>query len=91
MDEPFKPGQKMARVEWIAGAALGISILQGAYLVGFDVQRLAEIERRVRDIEGVQTARAGQIEQLLVTTTRVDANVSALTDRLNEMRLEQRK
>lgn len=71
---------RVTRAEWIAAAALVISILQGAYVAGIEVQRLNDHDRRLANMEEQQDRSAGKIEQLLVTVARIDANVSTLTD-----------
>ncbi len=89
MTEPTP--SKLSRAEWIAGAAFAISILQASYIAGVEVQRLNDQDRRITEIESVQTAREGKIEQLLIATTRIDANLAALTERANDWRGTRRR
>ena len=74
----------MTRAEWIAAAALIISLIQGAYVAGVEVQRLNDHDRRISAAETAQSGQAAKIEQLLITTARIDANVAALADRAKE-------
>lgn len=76
----------LTRAEWIAAAALAISIIQGAYVAGVEVQRLNDHDRRLSSIETAQGATQAKIEQLLITTARIDANVEALAERSKEQR-----
>ena len=70
----------LSRAEWISVAALIITGMQGAYLAGVVVQQIHDQDRRISAVETVQTSNASKIEQLLITTSRIDANVSSLTD-----------
>lgn len=81
---PTEETARVTRAEWIAAAALVISILQGAYVAGVEVQRLNDHDRRLVNMEEQQDRSDGKIKQLLVTVARIDANVSALTDRTRE-------
>lgn len=76
----------LTRAEWMAAASLILSTVTGAYLAGVEVQRLNDHDRRLSAVEAAQASSAGKIETLLITTSRIDANVSALTDQAKEER-----
>jgi basic membrane lipoprotein Med (substrate-binding protein (PBP1-ABC) superfamily) len=74
------------RAEWLGAAALALSFVQGAYIAGVEVQRLNDHDRRLASVESAQASSAGKIETLLITTSRIDANVSALAEQAKEQR-----
>lgn len=74
----YRQDQSFTKAEWMAAAALCLSFVQGAYIAGVEIQRLNDQDRRLASLEAAQAASAGKIEQLLITTTRIDANVTAL-------------
>lgn len=77
---------RLSRAEWIAATALALSVAQGCYVAGVETQRLNDHERRLSALKSSEVMSAGKIETLLVTTTRIDANVAAIADRENERR-----
>ncbi len=80
----------LTRAEWIAAGALIISTGTGLYTAGIEVQRLNDHDRRLAAVEASESTASGKIEQLLITTSRIDANVTTLTDQSKEQR-ERRK
>lgn len=78
--------QGLTRAEWIAAAALGLSLLQGTYIAGVEVQRLNDHDRRIGGLEVQQDGIVSKIEEIRVTNARIDANVAALTEQTRERR-----
>lgn len=78
--------QKLTRAEWMGAASLALSALTLAYMAGVQVQQISDLTRRATALEGTQTSNANKIEQLLITTSRIDANVSSLADQAGERR-----
>jgi hypothetical protein len=76
----------VTRAEWFAGAAFLISAASIIYSAGLQTQRINDHDRRLTAVEASQSTAAGKIETLLVTTSRIDANVSALADQAKEQR-----
>ncbi|WP_428331975.1 hypothetical protein [Novosphingobium sp.] len=77
---------RLNRAEWISAASFGLSVLLLAYVAGVDVQRLNDQDRRLSALESSETMSASKIESLLVTTMRIDTNVTALAEREREHR-----
>lgn len=78
--ETLQEAASLKRTEWLAYIALIVSLGGGIYIVGVDVQRLNDYDRRIAAMETYQGTSSGKIETLLVTTARIDANVASLTD-----------
>ena len=76
----------MTRAEWMAAAALVLSMVQGAYIAGVEVQRLNDHDRRLTNIETAQVTSSGKIEQILIAESRIEANIAALADQAKEKR-----
>ena len=76
----------LTRAEWMSAFALIGMVLQGAYLAGVEMQRLNDHDRRLSNIETAQVTSSGKVEQLLITVSRIDANVTALAERAQEQR-----
>lgn len=74
----------MTRAEWMAAAALAVSLIQGAYIAGVEVQRLNDHDRRIIGLEAGQDRMAAKVEEIRVTSARIDANVSALAEQAHE-------
>lgn len=70
----------------MGAASLMLSALTGAYMAGVQVQQINDLKRRTDGLEAIQTSNANKIEQLLIITTRTDANVASLAERGREMR-----
>lgn len=70
----------MTRAEWMAAASLLISTLTMAYMAGIEIQRLNDHDRRIISLEVGQDQQAAKIEEIRVTSARIDANVASLTD-----------
>ena len=85
-DAQERQEQALTRAEWIAAAALIISCGTGLYTAGVEVQRLNDHDRRLASVEASQSTQSGKIETLLITTSRIDANVSALAQQAQERR-----
>lgn len=80
----------LTRAEWIAAASLGLSMLQGTYIAGVEVQRLNDHDRRIISLETGQDQLAAKIEEIRVTSARIDANVTALAEQARERREQKR-
>ena len=76
----------LTRAEWMAAAALVLSMVQGAYIAGVEVQRLNDHDRRLTNIETAQVTSSGKIEQILIAESRIEANIAALADQAKEKR-----
>ena len=85
-DDQERQEQALTRAEWIAAAALIISCGTGLYTAGIEVQRLNDHDRRLTAVEASQNMASGKIETLLVTTSRIDANVASLAEQAKERR-----
>ena len=70
----------------MAAAALVLSMVQGAYIAGVEVQRLNDHDRRLTNIETAQVTSSGKIEQILIAESRIEANIAALADQAKEKR-----
>jgi len=86
-NEPAKEGGALTRAEWIAAAALGLSLLQGTYIAGVEVQRLNDHDRRIGGLEVQQDRIVTKVEEIRITSARIDANVAALTEQARERRV----
>lgn len=78
--------RRVTRADWFAGSALLIASAGIIYSAGLQSQRLDDHDRRLTTIEAAQASNASKVEQLLITTARIDANVSALADRAKDDR-----
>lgn len=76
----------LTRAEWIAAAALALSLLQGTYIAGVEVQRLNDHDRRIGGLEVGQDRIVSKVEEIRVTSARIDANVSALAEQTRDRR-----
>ncbi|WP_428333238.1 hypothetical protein [Novosphingobium sp.] len=88
-----EPATPWTRGEWFAFAGLLIAVVsvliaiaQGIYLIGFELQRVNDIERRVVTIESIQSARGQQMQQLAVDLARIDASMASLAEWAKEQR-----
>jgi hypothetical protein len=70
----------------MAAASLVLSTLTMAYMAGVEVQRLNDHDRRIISLETSQDRMTAKIEEIRVTSARIDANVAALTDQARERR-----
>jgi hypothetical protein len=91
--DTHQPVTSWTRGEWfaftgllIAVVSVLIAIAQGIYLIGFELQRVNDIERRVVTIESIQNARGLQMQQLAVDMARIDANMASLAEWAKEQR-----
>ena len=85
-NEPAKEGGALTRAEWMAAAGLVLSALSWAYMAGVMVQQIGDLDRRATALEAGRAVNAAKIEQLLITSARIDANVAALTEQARERR-----
>jgi hypothetical protein len=76
----------LTRAEWMGAASLSLSALTLAYMAGVQVQQISDLNRRATSLEAVQASNANKIEQLLITTSRIDANVAGLADQARDHR-----
>jgi len=76
----------LTRAEWMGAASLGISALTLAYMAGVQVQQINDLDRRATALEAGRAVNAAKIEQLLITSARIDANVASLTEQARERR-----
>lgn len=76
----------LTRAEWMAAASLVLSTLTMAYMAGVEVQRLNDHDRRIVSLETGQDRMVAKVEEIRVTSARIDANVSALTEQAREGR-----
>lgn len=83
---PVKMELGLTRAEWMAAASLVLSTLTMAYMAGVEVQRLNDHDRRIISLETSQDRMTAKIEEIRVTSARIDANVAALTDQARERR-----
>jgi len=86
VSEPAKEGGALTRAEWMAAASLVLSTLTMAYMAGVEVQRLNDHDRRIISLETSQDRMTAKIEEIRVTSARIDANVAALTEQARERR-----
>jgi hypothetical protein len=84
--QSLKEEGALTRAEWMAAAALGLSLLQGTYIAGVEVQRLNDHDRRIGGLEVQQDRIATKVEEIRVTSARIDANVAALAEITRERR-----
>lgn len=76
----------LTRAEWMAAASLVLSTLTMAYMAGVEVQRMNDHERRIGGLEVGQDRIVTKVEEIRITSARIDANVSALTEQARERR-----
>lgn len=86
IDNPTQEERGLTRAEWMGAASLGLSALTLAYMAGVQVQQISDLNRRTTSLETVQQSNATKIEQLLITTSRIDANVASLTEQARDRR-----
>lgn len=84
--DPSPTEKGLTRAEWMAAASLVLSTLTMAYMAGIEVQRLNDHDRRIIGLEAGQDRMAAKVEEIRVTSARIDANVSALTEQARERR-----
>lgn len=77
-------GNGMTRAEWWAAAAFAVNVLGFAFGGGAFWQRQQEQEVRIDNLEAVDRERETQFTQMLVRLERIDANTTALKERLGE-------
>lgn len=86
LNQPGMMERGLTRAEWIAAAALALSLLQGTYIAGVEVQRLNDHDRRIGGLEVGQDRIVSKVEEIRVTSARIDANVSALAEQTRDQR-----
>jgi hypothetical protein len=74
----------MTRAEWIAAAAMGVNVLGFAFGGGAFWQTQQELKGRIENLEAVDRTREEQFTQMLVRLERIDANTTALKERLGD-------
>lgn len=72
----------MTRAEWIAAAAMAVNVLGFAFGGGAFWQTQQSQGARIEKLEAVDRIRDGQLTQMLVRLERIDANTTALKERL---------
>jgi len=75
--------KSMTRAEWIAAAAMGVNVLGFAFGGGALWQMVNDHDKRITSVEAIDRAREAQLTQILVRLERIDANTTALKDRMN--------
>jgi cell division protein FtsB len=77
--EPFAMAEKITRAEWIAIAALVISILGGSFSLGVVY---ADVQSQGRRLDAVEQSNSALVQKV----ERIDANVSFLAELAREER-----
>jgi hypothetical protein len=76
--------KSMTRAEWIAAGAMGVNVLGFAFGGGALWQMVNDHDKRLTAVEALDRSRAAQMTEILVRLERIDANTTALKERVGQ-------